>query len=261
MNKLKLSIISVLMILALLAMATGCGEAENTSSAAADPSGEAVNSEAVSSEAASSVAEENSEAPSEDAKTILGKWDTVWDMSGLFNTMLSMGDETMGEFVHIEKLDFPMHFTFKEDGTYSVVADEDALKASMEEMAEDLQEGLNKYFEHMIEENSMDMTVEELLAASGMGSMDEYIDMVMSGFEDSSESFSSTGKWSIEDGKLYMIDEDEELNENEYFTYELTENELKLLEVSGTDTGEDGMEELFGDLLDELFPMVLTRAE
>lgn len=251
MNKLKLGIIGILMILALLVAATGCNEAGDTSSTATDSSSEAV----------SSVAEESSEAPVTDAETILGTWETAWDMSDLFNTMISMSDETMGQFVHIDKLDFPLQITFSEDATYTVAADMEAFQKSMEENADDLLEGLSSYFAYMIEENELDMTVEEFLAASGIESMDEYLDMVMSGFEGTPAEFESTGKWSIEDGKLYMVDEGEELNEDEYFTYKLTENQLTLLEVFGADMDEDGMEELYGDLLTDLFPMSLTRVK
>ena len=251
MNKRKLGIISFLMILALSILATGCGKAGETSSTETDPSHAAI----------SFVSEESSDPSANDAEGILGTWDTVWDMSDLFNMMLSMDDDAMSEFVHIDKLDFPMQFTFNENGTYTITADEATLQASLEGMKEDLQAGLNRYFEYMIRENELDMTVEEMLAASGIESMDEYLDMVMGGFEGTSEAFESTGKWSIVDGKLYMVDEYEEFSENEYFTYELTENELKLLEVFSADMGENGTEELFGDLLDGLFPMVLTRAE
>lgn len=258
MKKMKLGIISILMILALLVMATGCDESNGeTSSAATDSSSDA--SETVSSAETSST-EENSDTPNEDAKTILGTWNTSWDMSDLFNMAISMGDETVGEFVHVEKLEFLMQFTFREDGTCAIALDEEALQSTMAGMAEDLQEGFTSYFEYMIESNQLGVTVEEFLAASGIESMDEYIEAMIGGFDEISESFETTSNWRIEDGKLYVTEKIDESEVVSYYTYELTENELKLLELHAEEEGGDtaGM---FGDLLDDLFPMVLTRAE
>lgn len=250
MKKRNIGIISLLMILTFLITATSCGEANDDSSMETEPFSRAEIS--FTSEIDPSA---------DDASTILGSWGAVWDMSGLFNSMIAMGDKSMGEFVHIEKLDFPMQFSFDEDGTYTVSLDEDAIKASLAEIEEDLLNGLNNYFAYRIEENELNMTVEDLLIASGYESMDEYLDMVMGGFEGASESLVTTGNWKIEDGKLYMDNENAEIDENEYFTYELTDNELTLLEVFGTDMEDHDMETLFGALLDGLFPMVLTRAE
>ena len=250
MKKLKIGIISLLMILTVLVTATGCGKTNDVSSMETDP---------LSHEEISFTPENN---PStNDALTILGSWDAVWDMSSLFNATITMGDKNMEKFVHIEKLDFSIRFTFNEDGTYTVSMDEDAIKASLAEIEDDLLHGFNEYFAYMIAESELDMTVADLLAASGYESMDAYLDTLMDGFEGASESFATTGKWKIEDGKLYRCNQNAEINEKKYFTYELTDNELKLLEVFGTDMNDDDMESLFGTLLDDLFPMVLTRAE
>lgn len=263
MKKMKLGIISILMILALLVMATGCDESNGeTSSAATEPSdaSETISSAETSYEEETTSTEENSDTPNEDAKTILGMWNTSWDMSDLFNMAISMGDETVGEFVHVEKLEFLMQFTFREDGTCAIALDEEALQSTMAGMAEDLKEGFNSYIEYMIEANQLGVTVEEFLAASGIESMDEYIQAMIGGFDEISESFETTSNWRIEDGKLYVTEKIDESEVVSYYAYELTENELKLLELH-TEEEDGDMAGMFGDLLGDLFPMVLTRAE
>lgn len=264
MKKLKL-IVSLLMIAALLVMAVSCDDEGDPATETVDPSGESngtvTDDSKTPNEAETSNPASEGNVPSNDAKTIVGKWDCNWDMSGLFNMMFSMMDETMGEYVHIEKLDFPMHFTFGEDGTYTVVSDRDTIKESMSGMVEDLVDGLNQYFEHVIGENEMNMTVEDLLAASGFNSMDEYLDAMMSGFEDTAEAYETSGKWTIEDGKLCILEEEDGVEMKSVYTYELTGNQLKLLDVTVDGEGMEGMEDMLGALMEGMFPMILIRAE
>lgn len=255
MKTLKL-IVSLLMIAALLVMAVSCDEKDDPATETVDPSGEASGTENGSSEAPG-----EGNVPDDAPKTVVGEWDCNWDMSGLFNMMFSMMDETMGEYMHIEKLDFPMHFTFGEDGTYTVVSDREAIKESMSEMVEGLVDGLNRYFEHMIGENELNMTVEDLLAASGFNSMDEYLDAMMSGFEDTAEAYETSGKWVIEDGKLCILEEQDGVETKSVYTYELTGNQLKLLDVTVDGEGMEGMEDMLGALMEGMFPMILIRAE
>lgn len=262
MNKRKISIIGFLLLFAFLVTVTGCNSAGDTSSSAS--AAETLSSEESGGETSSaetSSAEESADPSADDAKAILGTWDSVWDMSGVFNGMVTLGDDSMGKYVHLEKLDFPMQFSFFEDGTYAITADEQAIQAALAETVEDLRAGYTGYFEYLIETNDLDMSVEAFLLASGYESMDQYLDSILGGFDETSDALEANGKWSVENGRLYVIKQANGSEVKEYYPYELAENQLKLTELVIEDTGEDGMAALFDALLGDLFPMVLARAE
>lgn len=264
MSKQKFRIIGMLMLLVLLIATAGCGkEAAGTSSDTADASSNATSDSSDTSEAGNTgtnaSAEESSNAATGDAQTIVGTWDTALDMSGLVNMVLTMGDEDIASFFQIDQLKFPLQFTFNGDGTYGVSADEAAIQASMDGLKEDALNGYNHYFEYLIEQEGADMTVEDMLAELGFDSIEEYVDLLIGGF-DTSEPFDSSGEWKIENGKLYMTEEIEGVEDSEYFSYELTAGTLTLLELH-MEGAEDGLAELFGELMDGLFPIVMTRAE
>lgn len=260
MKKWKIGIAGILVVLALLVTATGCGkDTSDDSSGAIDATTAASESEDPND---SSLNEESESVPNQNAETIQGVWNTSWDMSELFylTAMMSLEDEALGDFVQIEGLDLPIQFTFQEDGTYTVIADEEAFMASLNGKTEELREGFTGYFEHTIEKEALDTTVEELLAASGFDSVDDYLDELIGGFDGISDAFTSSGNWKLRDEKLYMTKTAEENEVDPYYTYTLTANELQLLELHAEEE-EDGMEGLFGDLLGNLFPMILVRAE
>lgn len=244
-------IISMLLISLLLIAAVGCtddkaetsSQAQTTSDAASELSGEATGSEEASSEP------ETSGTP-EEMTALLGTWETTWNVADAFNEGMAEEPE-MGEYVKIESFSVPLTFTFNENGTYTLGIDQETLQSSLETVREELREGYTKYFEHMLEAEDPGTTVEDYLASMEM-TMDDLLDIAMLGFEFMGEMYDFTAEWKAEDGKLYLGNEGEEIDETEYITYELTDSELTLKELF--------TENIFSTFSEDMFPMVLTKA-
>lgn len=184
---------------------------------------------------------------------IIGSWETTIDMADMINKGFAE-DEEMGEYLSINEFDLVVQVTFKEDGTYKMNVDEDAAEESFGKAQEDLVEGFEKYLEQIIKDSGMDMTVEEALTSSG-SSMDELLEEVF-GEEMLNaliEELETEGNFEAKDGKLFMSDGmDNEIDEDEYETYEIDGDELKLLEAIGGDADEED----FG-----LYPMTFKRTD
>ena len=103
-------------------------------------------------------------------------------------------------------------------------------------MMEDMLEGTGLTLEDALKASGV--TMEELVAGMNLDSLVDEVD------------FASSGVYDAKEGKLYMTDGDT-IDESEYAVYELADDELKLIELSGTDMEE--MEEVI------TFPMVFVR--
>lgn len=244
-------IISMLLIALILITAASCADkaetssqAQTTSDAVSETSSEDTNSEEASSEP---------EAPGtpEEMAALAGTWETTWDIAEAFNEGMAEEPE-MGEYVKIESFAVPLTFTFNTDGTYTLAIDKETLQSSLDAVREELGEGYAKYFEHLLESEAPGTTVEDYLASMEM-TMDDLLDIAMLGFEFMGEMYDFTAEWKAEDGKLYLGYEDGEIDETEYITYELASGELTLKELF--------TENIFSIFSEDMFPMVLTKAE
>lgn len=175
--------------------------------------------------------------------SIVGTWESEIDMSEAFNQSIAMEDKDMARFVKVSSLRFPIRYTFKANGTCKTVSDEEAVQAALENVREELRSGYTEYFAYMIKQEGLGMTVDALLSMNGL-TMNMILDEVMTDFDGMADELVTTGKWKAEDGKLYMSDGDEEIDESEYYPYELTSDQLTLLEFVSSNVGEDGSLEL-----------------
>ena len=186
-----------------------------------------------------------------DKEQFVGTWKATLDMTELLNESLreGIGDDEMADFFVIDKFSFDVVFKFNDDGTYSTDVDQASLDKSAETMKTAVKDGLMDYFEVMVDEMELDMSVEELLELSGL-SMDDLLEEAMPAdlFDDVVKEFKLKGNWKAENGKLYTTESlSDDVNKAGYELYEITDAGIKL---SLVDESEDES---------GVFPMLLKK--
>ena len=172
-----------------------------------------------------------------DAELIVGTWEATGDMGEL---------EGMEAYFDFDKIKITMTFEFEEDGTYtmSVDGDEAEIKAI-------LRDGCEKLINDMLEGTGY--TLEDAAAEEGM-TADEYIDALMEesfGSGDLIDVDDELGEYKVKNGKLYLFDEGDELDEGTYYEYKLKGDKLTMLSeyVDGETT----------EASDTIFPLDFVR--
>lgn len=190
-----------------------------------------------------------------DADALVGNWAAEIDMSSLTNDMLAEMGMGMEEYFQFEDFAITMDLTFNDDGTYSFAMNEDSVKAAVDTMLVTIEDGMIKMLEDQIAEYGLDMTVDEMLAASGMSMDDLMAELDAEALVDEMMADSdSEGNYKAKDGKLYLSDgKDYAVDENIYDTYELDGDTLTLTEHFGE---EDEDEQAFED---EMYPIVFNK--
>ena len=180
-----------------------------------------------------------------DAELIVGTWETEMSMTDYYGD--DMGElEGMEAYFDFDKIKITMTFEFEEDGTYtmSVDGDEAEIKAI-------LRDGFEKLLNDMLEGTGY--TLEDAAAEEGM-TADEYLDALMEesfGSGDLIDVDDDTGEYKVKNGKLYLFDEGDELDEGTYYEYKLKGDKLTL--VAEYEDGETT------EASDTIFPLDFVR--
>ena len=180
-----------------------------------------------------------------DAELIVGTWETEMSMTDYYGD--DMGElEGMEAYFDFDKIKITMTFEFEEDGTYtmSVDGDEAEIKAI-------LRDGFEKLLNDMLEGTGY--TLEDAAAEEGM-TADEYLDALMEesfGSGDLIDVDDDTGEYKVKNGKLYLFDEGDELDEGTYYEYKLKGAKLTL--VAEYEDGETT------EASDTIFPLDFVR--
>lgn len=192
-----------------------------------------------------------------DADKLVGTWTSDLDMSSVTNEMLAAMGEGAEEYFTFENFTVTLVMTFNEDGTYSTTVDEASVEAAVDSLMATVEDGMVKMLEAQIAEAGLNMTVDEMLAVSGMTMEDLMASVDTSALvTEMTEGSASEGKFKAEDGKLYMsAGLDYEVDEAVYDTYELDGTTLTLTGHVGAETDEEQL------VADEMYPVTLTKAE
>ena len=180
-----------------------------------------------------------------DAELIVGTWESEMSMTDYYGD--DMGElEGMEAYFDFDKIKITMTFEFEEDGTYtmSVDGDEAEIKAI-------LRDGCVKLINDMLEGTGY--TLEDAAAEEGM-TADEYIDALMEesfGSGDLIDVDDELGEYKVKNGKLYLFDEGDELDEGTYYEYKLKGDKLTL--VAEYEDGETT------EASDTIFPLDFVR--
>ncbi len=178
---------------------------------------------------------------------VLGAWELEMEMNDLINDQLAaadMDDLQIGSFA------VTMDFNFKEDGTYTLQVNTDAMSDAVDGLKAEMREGLPAYVDRMLAEEGVEMTVDEFFQASGI-TLDEMVDTMFDAeaITQSLGDAGGEGNYQAKDGKLYLSDGlDNRVDPESYYTYTLDGDVMTLQGAVGEDSEFAGM-----------FPMTLTR--
>ena len=180
-----------------------------------------------------------------DAELIVGTWEATVDMGDYINA--EMAGEPGMEYFDFSGVEATLSYEFDEDGDY-------VLTISMnKEMVEKVfRNAMQKILEEAAAAEGY--TPEELAAEEGM-TVEELLDAAMEESFDAENFFgdeTERGSYEIKDGKLYIFDRGDELDEDDYFEYKLKGDKLTLVAEY-----EDG--ELSDESEAELYPMDFIR--
>ena len=176
-----------------------------------------------------------------DAELIVGTWEATVDIGDYINA--EMAGEPGMEYFDFSGVEATLSYEFDEDGDY-------VLTISM-----------NKELLEKVFRNAMQKILEEAAAAEGYTPEELAAEEGMTVEELLEESFDAEnffgdeterGSYEIKDGKLYIFDRGDELDEDDYFEYKLKGDKLTLV-----------VEYEDGELSDEseagLYPMDFVR--
>ncbi len=198
--------------------------------------------------------EENKEEKKDDAELILGTWEAEIDYTEVMNSDSGL-DEEMADYIKVEDFKFTVRATMNKDGTYKFVVTEESAKKALDNFKKAMVSGYKDYFADMAAE--YDMTVEDFLAEMEVSSVEEFVDLFFGEemMEVFTAEFNSEGIYKIENGKFYTSnDGEDEIDESEYETYELSENEFKLIEYVGGDEEDSEFNEY-------IYPIIFKRVK
>lgn len=179
----------------------------------------------------------------------IGKWRGEIDLADMINEQFA-ADETMSQYLNIDSFEFSFTFEFKDDGTYSQSLDEDSLEDAMDDFIDDVVDGMEDYMDD--EAKKLGLTTSDVLSASGYNSVREMVEESYSetSFEEITGELNNEGNFKVADGKLYLSDgKDYAIDEEQYYTYEITEDKIVLKETFIEDEQD----------LKDLFPWTLEK--
>ena len=184
-----------------------------------------------------------------DAELIVGTWEATVDMGDYLNAEMAgePGMAAYAEYFDFSGVEATLSYEFDEDGDY-------VLTISMNK--EPLEKVFRNAMQKILEEAAAaeGYTLEELAAEEGM-TVEELLDAAMEESFDAENFFddeTERGSYEIKDGKLYIFDRGDELDEDDYFEYKLKGDKLTLVAEY-----EDG--ELSDESEAELYPMDFVR--
>ena len=187
-----------------------------------------------------------------ESSKFVGKWEATIDITEYLKADM---DDEMLEYIDIDNFELVLVMEFNKDGTYERTIDEDALADSLDDFKASIKKGLTKYFEAVIDDQGLDMTVDELLEQSDTD-MDSVIDEAFDAdtWGEIVDAIACEGQYKAEDGKLYLsLDEDDEIDEDMYWVYKLDDGKFKVTKEKGFDEDEE--------LGDEVLPLTFKKAD
>lgn len=167
---------------------------------------------------------------------ILGKWETEVDMTKMMEEIFA-SDESMGEFIKVSDFKMKFFFTFENNSLMKLEVDETTLAGSFDKFFAGMKQSMHDYFESMIEESEVEMTVDELLEKSNLD-----LDTLVKDMSDAAmkamkfEEMSYDCYYEIRYNRLYSFANAEERNDEEYIEIDFPdENTLKFVRINTED--------------------------
>lgn len=182
---------------------------------------------------------------------LVGTWRGTMNLAEAVNMGMMEADPEVAEYLMVDTLNITFTLTFNKDDTYSMVVDADALDVAMQGMVDEMADGMIEYFEAVLEESGLEMSVEELLAASGL-TVDALAEELYKEMDAEAmfTELNSEGNFKVADGKLYMSDGlDYAVDEAVYELYTVEGDTLTINKGEGSEDVAD----------DYVYPMVFKK--
>ena len=239
MKEMKKAAASVILAAAMVVSMTGCGGSDTKTETPETPA-----------ETTAQTPAETTEADTAQENSLIGSWEAKADM-GLSDLLSgeedekTAGGEAMTKDVDPDEVKVTFVFTFNEDGTYTLEADQETWKTIWSSYMDNVKKGLKEYMTQLIEEEAQkaDESVEDVAKQEGYDSVDEWIDAKIEEALESMNEVNTTvndmhqeGRYEAVDGTLYIntdtskdIDQEKDI----YGTYQFQGDELVI--DNGTD--------------------------
>lgn len=160
---------------------------------------------------------------------LVGKWGTKIIVDAAKMEMEGM-DATLEMVIEAE---------FKDDDTYKMYIDEDALRASIDKFVDDVIDSMiEMMYEQFAEQEMTKEQVDDMILSTYGMSLEEFCETTVdtldidSIFEEAKDEFVTTGTYRVDGDKLYMLenekDDAEEKPEEELYTFELKDGKLSI---------------------------------
>lgn len=137
-----------------------------------------------------------------DEKQLRGKWKAKVDLALAYEDLLARSDASVAAHIDLTEFEVTLTANFKEDGSYTIRVDEEALLLGAEKMELAVRAGLASYLQ-----SQTGKTMENLLSATGMtydDIMNRYFTTDLGGtIRDNLE---AEGTYKINGGKLVLLD-------------------------------------------------------
>ncbi len=203
---------------------------------------------------------------------LIGAWETSFDIADVINALIASTTEDpfLQEYIstmipgfeeyylipqHINIESFPLEVkcTFKEDNSYFMIINDEALNVIMDSVKEDLSGDLESFLKAYVKEKNLPLSPNQIVNLMGYNSMDALVeemlpaDMVF----DIAEPVRGYYR-TAPGGKLYM----DEYSDTVYETYEIKGDTLTI-----TGTSEEFPEnEMLEDAINSMYPIIFKKA-
>lgn len=160
-------------------------------------------------------------------ESLVGTWTGSVDMTDMLNDEMAAAE--IDAYFQFTELSLRLVMTFTEEGTCSLAIDETSVTELLEAVKVQMKDGMVAMLQEQLKAMNVDMSVDELLAQSGM-TLDELIDQSMEGAlsEDMFSGLETETSYMAKGGMLYIDDAPEDLDESSANPYEISGNTLTI---------------------------------
>ena len=181
---------------------------------------------------------------------VTGKWEAEVNMAEILNKSVAQADASMEEIINFKDFTLKINLDLNKDGTYKMYCDEEVAAKAFVGLKAEFKDMMVAYLEKSIEDAGLDMSVEDMLAMTGMN-LDDIIEEAFTEdlIDEMVDEMYSEGQYKAEDGKFYTSDDIDEKPAAAAEAYTLEGNKLSLMGLSGQDN----------ELYDLIYPLTFKR--
>ena len=182
---------------------------------------------------------------------VTGKWEAEVNMAEILNKSIAQADASMEEIINFKDFTLKINLDLNKDGTYKMYCNEEVAAKAFVGLKAEFKDMMVAYLEKSIEDAGLDMSIDDMLALTGMN-LDDIIEEAFTEelIDEMVDEMYSEGQYKAEDGKFYTSDDiDVAPASSAAESYTLEDNKLTLMGLSGQDN----------ELYDLIYPLTFKR--